>query len=301
MTPVFDTSAILNLSKRHPSDALWPLLNRSIPAKGCPLSFVTVLELFLGLRRAERDRLTHSLKALTVASRLSRRKVLLHPIAFVEKELFGIRSPGHERSRENLKRWLGSAMRPNFESDLISGTANFVDLEKIENLFIVGRKGYIGFLEQFLDRINPGWRVARSMSGSALSENERDRLKRTTPVGVWKRDAAKRFLECIPVEPTLDAINTMSYRCDANLTLTVSVLRDVLMTNYRFEENWNDFNDEMQLLYLSRPSYCFVTEDARLIGRVKQSSQSSRILTIDQFVSACGLPSKTMNVPTLSA
>jgi hypothetical protein len=167
---------------------------------------------------------------------------------------------------------------------LITGRANFVNLEKIENLFTEGRRGYIGFLEQFLDRINPDWRVARSKSGSALPENERDRLKRTMPVPDWKLDVAKRLLECMNVKPTLDAINTMSDRCDAHLTLVVSVLRDVLMTNYRFEENWNDFNDQMQLLYLSRPSYCLVTEDTRLIGRVKQSAQSSRILTIADFI-----------------
>jgi predicted nucleic acid-binding protein len=68
LTPIFDTSAILNLSKRDPSDPLCPVFNRSVPAKGCPLSFVTVLELFLGLRRADKERFTHSLKAVTVAN-----------------------------------------------------------------------------------------------------------------------------------------------------------------------------------------------------------------------------------------
>jgi hypothetical protein len=287
LIPIFDTSAILNLSRRDSSDGVWPLLNQRVPARGCPLSFVTVLELFLGLHRAEKERLTDSLKAVTIASRLSRRKVLLHPIPFMEKELFGIRSPGHERSKENLKRWLGTAIRPNFENDLISGRANFVDLKKIENLFTVGREGYIAFLEQFLDGINPDWRTARGTSGSALPENERDRLKRTTPVPVWKRDAARRLLECMNVRPTFGALNKLSDQCDAYFTLVVSVLRDVLMTNYRFEENWNDFNDQMQLLYLLRPSHCLVTEDSRLVGRVKRSSQSGRIVTIDQFVSLC--------------
>lgn len=87
------------------------------------------------------------------------------------------------------------------------------------------------------------------------------------------------------IKTTSDAVDKINSRCDAYLSMTVSVLRDAIMTNYRFEENWNDFNDGMQLLYLSRPCQCIVTEDARLIQRVSKSSQVDRILTIDQFVS----------------
>lgn len=251
-----------------------------------PLSFITVIELFRGLGLSEIPRLTDSLKALTLASQLSRRTVLLYPIPFMERELFHLRKAGHERSRQNLKRRLGQAISPNFESELLAGKADVSHLVKIEGLFVEGEKGYINFLEKFLDDIHPQWRAERDRSGSSLPERERERVKREAPVELWKRDAGRRLLECTGVKPTVAAIDIVNDRCDAYLTFTVSVLRDVIMTNYRFEKNWNDFNDEMQLLYLSCPSYCLVTEDTRLIHRVKKSSQSSRIQTVDQFL--CG-------------
>ena len=286
LTPIFDTSAVIDLSKRDSEDHVSNRLKSLVPRRGWPLSHVTVLELFYGLRLGGKERLVDSLKAVTVASQLSRRKVLLYPIPFMERELFEIRNAGHESSRENLSRWLGKAIGPNFEGHFISGRADVAHLEKIEALFVMGRKGYVSFFEQFLDRAHPQWRAERGRSGSALPEKERERLKHTTPVDRWKRDCAKCLLECMRVRPTLSAINFISDRCDAYFTYTVSVLRDTMMTSYRFEENWNDFNDGMQLLYLSRPSNCLVTEDVGLRRRAKKSSQACRILTIEEFVSA---------------
>jgi hypothetical protein len=278
--PIFDTSAIINLSKRDPSDAVWPRLKRCIPTRGCHLSFVTVLELFNGLSKGGAERFDNSLKAVNLASRLSRRRVLMQSIPFMQRELFQIEDPGHERSKANLGRYLGMAGQPNFKKEFMAGRVTF--LERIETLITMMRLGHTSYLEQFLDGNYPDWRSERQRSGSPLPESERERLKHTAPVDKWKRDLASRFTKDTT---TLDAINIVSDRCDAYLTFSVSVLRDTLMTSYRFEENSNDFHDGMQLLYLSRPRNCLVTEDDRLIHRVKKSSQIARILTIDEFIS----------------
>ncbi len=222
---------------------------------------------------------------MILASRFSRRRVLLQSIPFMEKELFGkIVDRGHERSIENLRRNLGMVQQPNAKNDLIAG--KFTLLQKIETLITTMRQGYKVFMEGFLDEKIPNWRSERQKSGSPLPEKEREKLKQTLPVDKWKRDLATHFVaESFNSRAPDELIRLVCDRCDAYLTFTVSVLRDSFMTGYRFEDNSNDFHDEMQLLYLSRPWFCLVTEDARLIGRARKSSQSNRILTIDQFVS----------------
>lgn len=256
-----------------------------LPKRGCPLSQVTLLELFHGLRRGGTEHLDDALKAVNLASRLSRRKILLLPIPFMQRELFQINKPGAARSVANLNRLLERAIKPNFKSEFVGGSVKVAHLESIERLFTWSKKGYRKFIEQFLDGVHPDWRSERDNSGSPLPKEERERLKRTAPIDEWKRDFAIRSLVTSGIDPTSAAINAVSDRCDAYVTFMVSVLRDAMITSYRFEENSNDFNDGMQLLYLCRLSFCLVTDDERSIARTKKSTQSNRILTIDQFVS----------------
>jgi hypothetical protein len=283
LIPIFDTSAIVDLAKRDASDSIWRGLKRCVPARGCQLSFVTVLELFHGLSKGGAERLDDSLRAVNLASRLSRRKVLQLPIPFMLRELFQIKDQGAERSKENLKRYLRMAGQPNFKNEFMGDRLTFLD--KIEVLMADTARGHTHYLDQFLDGKNPGWRLERQKSGSPLPEGAREKLKQTTPLGVWKRDLASRVVGVAMGSPTLKAVDRVCEHCDAYLTFSVSVLRDVLITNYRFEENPNDFHDGMQLLYLSRSLNCLVTQDGGLIHRVRRSSQTARILTLDEFVS----------------
>jgi hypothetical protein len=288
LTTIFDTSAILTLSKRDSSD---PALNRlisSAPQHGWPLSFITVVELLNGLSRGSVDQFDESLKPVRFAARLSRRSVLWQSIPFVQKELFNIVDRRHQVSTENLKRYLGKLQQPNAKDEFTAGKFTF--LPKIEALVNAMRRGYKDFMGGFLDEKMPNWRTEREKSGSPLPKKEREKLKCTLPVEKWKRDVAMHFVAESFNGRAPDAhVRLVSDRCDAYLTFTVSVLRDAFMTGYRFEDNANDFHDEMQLLYLARPWFCLVTEDTRWIGRTRKSSQSDRIVTIDQFVSRAKL------------
>jgi hypothetical protein len=167
--PIFDTSAIINLSRRENTDPILKQLQALIPKRGCPLSFVTVLELFYGLSMGGIANLDDSLKALILASRLSRRRVLLSPFPFVERELFGFRDPGHERSSANLKRWLGIAIQPSFRSEFASGKVNGMNLDRVESLFAAVRAEQGAHVAQFLDRSHPGWREERKKRGARFS------------------------------------------------------------------------------------------------------------------------------------
>jgi hypothetical protein len=260
-------------------------LNRfrsSVPQRGWPLTFVTVLELFNGLSRGGTEVFDDSLLSVNLASRLSRRRVLLQSIPFVQKELFNITDRRHQVSTENLTRYLGMLQQPNAKNDFAAGRFTF--LRKIEKLITTMKQGYKDSIEGFLDEKMPDWRSERQKSGSPLPKAEREKLKHTLPVDKWKRDLATHFVaESFNGRTPDEPIRLVCDRCDAYLTFTVSVLRDSFMTGYRFEDNSNDFHDGMQLLYLSRPWFCLVTEDTRLIGRTKKSTQGDRILTIDQF------------------
>lgn len=286
LIPIFDTSAIIHLSKKENADPVWRLLKPLLPKRGCPLSHVTVLELFHGLSLSDERHLAGSLKPVNLASRLSRRKVLLSPIPFFERERFGIRHPGQERSSANLRRWLGIAMKPAFKTEFSTGRIEGMNLEKIRSLFDVIAKKHCNYLEQFLDRLHPPWRSERQKSGSPIPEAQREQFKREYPTDKWKAELAGQFLGELGIQGTTNTIADTRLSCDAYFTFTVSLLRSSIVSNYGFEERPNDFYDGMHLLYLSRPSFCLVTEDKRLIARVHKSSQSCRILTIDQFASS---------------
>src|SRR5258707_272046 len=97
LIPIFDTSAIINLSTRDRADPASNHIRSLIPRHGWPLSFVTVVELFNGLSRGGAEHFDESLKPVILASCLSRRRVLLQSIPFMEKELFAkVVDRGHE-------------------------------------------------------------------------------------------------------------------------------------------------------------------------------------------------------------
>jgi hypothetical protein len=189
---LFDTSAIINLAKRDRSDPMRPRLERVRPARGCPLGFVTVLELLDVLSQGGAERFDESLKAINLASQLSRRRVLLLPIPFIHRELFGVKSPDAERSKENVKRLLGRAQRLTFKNEFMASKTDFLD--KIEPLIIRTRRGYINAFEEFLDAKLPDsdWRSARKKSGHPLPQADKEKLKRAD-FEAWNRDYASRM------------------------------------------------------------------------------------------------------------
>jgi hypothetical protein len=285
-TPIFDTSAIIELSKRDGSDPTLKRVRLLLPRRGCPLSHVAVLELINGVCLSKRDQVSDSLKPIIFASQLSRRKVLWSPISFVQKELFGLEDSRHQKSSRDLHLWLGRIIAPKFKDAFIAGGVKGTNLGRIKSLFDVIKQAHCNYLVQFLDRVHPNWRSERESSGSSLPENEREKLKRTYPVDKWRSDCAESFLDALKLEQTSENTEALRGACDAYFTFMVNLIRDSLVSNYHFEDNPNDFHDGIQLLYLARPSYCFVTADTHLVTRVAKSSQRDRILTLDEFISA---------------
>lgn len=244
-----------------------------------------MLELLNGVCRSGRDRISESIKPIILASQLSRRKVLWSPISFVQKELFGLEDPLHQKSSNDLHIWLGRVIAPKFQRDFVAGGVEGTNLGRIKSLADIVEQSHCNYLVNFLDHVHPSWQSERGRSGSSLPENERETLKRTYLVEKWRSDCAEFFLEALKIEQTEEILKVVRETCDAYFTFTVSLIRDSLVSNYRFEDNPNDFHDGIQLLYLSRPSCCLVTEDARLMARVAKSPQRDRIFSIDEFIS----------------
>ena len=243
-----------------------------------------MLELFRGLCVGGKEKIDDALKALFLAARLSQRKVLARPFPFVERELFHVRDWRHEYPSANLKRWLGIAQRPGFKAEFASGSVVGMNLDKIEPLFQLIKAQHHKAVEWMLDHIHPRWRTERVESGSPLPEDKREEIKRRFPVERWKRDTTEALLETMGFGRTSENIDLLSKGCDAYLMFTVNLLRDSMIGSYRIEDHPNDFHDGLQLLYLSRTSFCVVTDDSRMIKRVGRSIQSSRIITVDQFL-----------------
>lgn len=282
--PIFDTSAVLNLSKLAESSPLLARLRRGLPKRGSPLSYITVLELIYGVGRCEKARLGDSLRAISTAWRLSRGKVLLSPMPLVIEELEQIRDAGAHRSSANLERWLRAASKPGFKDELLSRKSS-IDMERIDALFRHVRETYSTNLEDFLDHRYPDWRAERASSGSPLPEAAREKFKREFPFSKWKEDQPFAFTRAIGAPNNDATITKLRERCDAYFTFNTNLIRESLISGYRFERNSNDFHDGMQLLYLWRPTYCLVTDDTRFITRIERSCQRSRVMTVEQFAS----------------
>jgi hypothetical protein len=280
--PIFDTSALINLSHQGHLDAVVRRLKPLIPSHGCPVSFVTAVELFHGLCLGGTGRIVETVKPLLLAAQLSRRKVLRVPLSFAGWELF--QAERFRRSRPRLlEGWLATLQMPNFVERFASGEVREMNLEKIEGIFEMIRAGAPHAITQMLDRLHPMWRDERQ-NGSALPEHMREEVKRSWPFEKWKGALPEQLVREMQIERTSANIERARVHCDAYFTFTINLIRDSTIGNYRFEDRPNDFHDGMQMLYLTRSSHCVVIDDGPSMQRVRQSHQRSRIMSLNDFL-----------------
>jgi hypothetical protein len=285
LIPIFDTSTIRNLSDLSDSDPILRRLTSCIPTRGCPLSHATVLELFHGLFNCSKDRIDDALKPIFLAARLSRRHVLPLPLRFIEREVFQIRASYRDPSSADLKRWLGITQRPGFSTRFASGSDEGLNVEKVETLFETIREGHQSAMALFCDDIYPQWRVHRDTFRTAFPEDLRQKIKQAAvDYETWRAKAGLHFLKALEIEINDDNLRRVE-RCDAYLSFLFSLFWDSSVGNYHFDKNPNDFHDGLQLLYLSHPLYCVVTEDKKWKVRASKSRQCDRIVSLDEFLS----------------
>jgi hypothetical protein len=282
-TPIFDTSSLINLSREDELDVIVKRLKPLIPSRGCPLSFVTTLELFHGLSNGAPEKVASTLKPLLLAARISRNVVLRTPLTFASLELFQVEEALRHRPRL-LMDWLEKIQQPRFAEKFASGEVR-MDFERINKTFGKIEREESRDTEMMLDRWNPDWRKDRR-NGSALPESLRELAKRGMKLDTLKDAMPELFLTQLRIERTPRNIAKARIHCDAYFTFQVNRLRDSVIGNYSFERKPNDFNDWLQLLYLTRPRFCFVTDDRPSLDRTRQSGQRARIMPLKDFLSS---------------
>jgi hypothetical protein len=281
LTPIFDTSALINLSREGDLDSVVKRLKPLLPSHGCPLSFITALELFRGLSNGDPEKVADTLKPLLLAARISRNIVLRTPLNFASWELFQV----EEAFRHQPKRlvdWLKRIQMPDFVARFASGEVE-MDFAGINQIFLkIEQEGHLP-TEMTLDRWYPGWREERR-NGSALPENLREMAKQALQFNTVRNELPDLFLKQLEIERTPANIGKATIHCDAYFTFQVNILRASLIGNYNFEKKPTDFHDSLQFLYLTRPWFCLVTDDRPSLDRTRQSSQHTRIMSLGEFL-----------------
>jgi hypothetical protein len=98
-----------------------------------------------------------------------------------------------------------------------------------------------------------------------------------------KRDYIDDVFRIIKLVQTKERIATASEGLDAAFQFERHLF-SMLKSRYGFRSNTSDLIDAQQLYYLLDPTIHFVTDDDRLIGYVRKSTQANRIMTFSQLV-----------------
>jgi hypothetical protein len=281
LIPIFDTSVLINLCREDDVNAAVKRLKPFIPSRGCPLSFVTTLELFRGLAKGDPNKIASTLKPLLLGALISRRKVLRAPLTFASWELFHLPDALNHQPRL-LVQWLEKIQAPDFASQFVSGRVE-MNFDFIRQQSAKVEQEESRDTKAMLDRWNPDWREDRR-SGSALPTHLREAAKRGMQFGILRGPMPAHFLTSLGVETTPINIAKADLHCDAFFTFQINRMRASVIGNYDFERNSNDFHDWLQLLYLTRPGFCFVTDDGPSLERTLQSAQRPRIMSLGEFL-----------------
>ena len=282
--PIFDTSALKNLSAKSDLDSVVKHLKPLIPSHGCPLSFITTVELFRGLARSRPEHAARTIRPLLLGVRISRLEVLPVPLSFAKWELF--RSEEVFRNRPRLLvDWLRKVQKPGFAEKFASGNVT-MDFERIDPVFEKIAAEHSKPTEMMLNRVNPTWREQRQGGRSALPDSIRDVANRAMEPEMLKAAMPEMLLKALEIEPTTANIEKARTHCDAYFTFQVHLERSSAIEGYNFDKNPNDFHDGLQFLYLTRPRFCYVTDDRLSLERTRRSSQRDRIMSLNQFLSS---------------
>jgi hypothetical protein len=204
-------------------------LKPHIPSRGCPLSFVTALELFRGLSSGDPEKAAGTLKPLLLAARISRRIVLRTPLTFASWERFQVEEALSHKPRLLLE-WLEKIQAPNFAARFTSGEVE-MNFDRISHIFGKIEKEESRDTERMLDRWNPEWRETRR-SGSALPDNLREMAKRGRQFDTLRDAMPERFLMSLHIEPTPANIGKAKIHCDAFFAFQANRLRASVIGNY---------------------------------------------------------------------
>ena len=289
LIPIFDTSVFIDVSKGIISRADWRRVKKLLPKHGCPISFISLQELLIGLHTCSPEYFQEKKRAVEEARVISRQRVLDQPQTFLIRHTIQPEFRGIGLRSSQMKDWLEVACRAKDQRQLSEGIKYKglffgMDLAVLQKTRFDAGQSQIGILERVLNELHPDWRNLRKETHRSLPQELHDEIQRVDSQ-VWRRESAQALIHAAGVTQDESAICSVIAGADATLIFTASLIRDVLLTDYRFESNSNNLFDGLQLYYLADKRFCFVTQDTKLIGRVQQSTQANRVLTVESFLS----------------
>ncbi len=296
LVPILDTSVFLDAASATISASDWKILRRNLPKSGCPLSAITLGELLTGVAKCLAEMFREAQQALHLARSISKSRVLDQPRSFAWENILHEPSPYSGVDRRKLQTWLELACRAKTKEDLVESALpdkrtlrqgrRYVglDLAGIAADTSAEQSRYIRATQRALQWMRS--QTAENPTGTRIPPRPAEKLKFTFRRADWNRKVAESFLEGSELEPTDERLAALARHLDAAFTLETALARQTFLGTYRFEDNPSDWFDCLQLYYLARPNYCFLTQDKRLLQRIEGCAQSDRVFTFDSFMAS---------------
>lgn len=230
---------------------------------------LTVTELMIKVSRGHDDYFSKNLEPLRFLWKLcfEIKHYLPYPGIFADKHLKGMSRdhPGFEP--RDVRKWVQTAFFAKTRADLenedgfrLPGRTGFVryrlEMAKLEPEFLEGKQHHVVRLER-----------ARA---SKRRPPERDEWIR-----LWVDGNRKAHMPA-DLEPFVARLDA-AYRFDRAL---YELARN---DSYDFADHDTDYYDLQQLMYLCHDDFRFITTDKKLIGRIKDSSQRDRVMTVQDL------------------
>jgi hypothetical protein len=272
-TPIFDTCVFIDAV----DDAIaWTKLCAARPRHGWPLSWVTCQQLLHGLSKADGPGFLDSREALNKACELCKGKILDPPICFVRRRILQL----------SLAPFPSKKIRDFLRGVCASETRLALDplVNEIARSCETQCESHIRSMRCNLETLNPKWEETRAHGRSTLTEDQITEAKRSWDKQALKGVLAEAFLEGLDVSDRVSSAARLARRLDAALEFEIRRFEDATFSTSKFERAGGEFLDGMQLHYLAWDSFCFVTSEKRLPNVVRNSSQSNRVLNIDQYL-----------------
>ncbi len=233
------------------------------------VSFITLKELFSKLARGSDAYFERNKEPLRVLYQPARRRFLPYPSVFALRTVLGIKSAARiHDSGLTEEVWAEKVLRAVLDAP---SKTRLKDGIKVPN-----QKLMRSFDLDHFDRHENAPQNEHAELLQGIREGKTD-----PPVA---RKWAAWILHQHDITPYTDACEKLAVALDAAYRCTVSLSELERDKGYDFKKHASDWGDSLQLFYLCDDSMHFLTMDADFCYRTKGSSQSSRILTYEEFV-----------------
>lgn len=292
IVPIFDTNVIADFQRGLIPHGEWARLLRCKGNNKWYLSQVTALELLAGIDLV--PDFSKIKRQVSIAYNLCDGRVLNDPRLLICQEVLGIPFPPEQLppASKTVRHYLDLVRRSATKDQLLGCTVPFRgrhagirDSSILSSLMADPKNSWKESVENFADAIYPGWRECFEKTGSRLPADIRKHVGAMS----WDTQRAtfvEGLLKWLGAEANQRNISLMSEKLSAVLAFTIFVTREFLLGKYSLEKHKSDIFDQFQLQYLALDRFIIVSNDPDLLKRTETSSQSQRIVTFKQFLSA---------------